>query len=242
MQDKASDFNDISQSVLLRSVAEQLKTPLMVIARKAELQQYTQEQLTEAQLSAITVQAESALRLVDSYLLGLDMLSQEMDIALEPVSLSALAYDVAHELSPIARQYNTDIALDVAGRYGQVMGHVSGLRAALHSIGSVMTEMASVEQKRQTIKLAVHKRSSGLVVGLYSDSAEKMRETLIVTRRARVQHMQQSAAQLTANSGAGILVADMLFAAMQAPLRAGRYKKQQGLAATLLPSQQLQFV
>lgn len=242
MQDMTSGFSNTSQSVLLRSVAEQLKTPLMVIARQAELQQYTQRQSTEAQIADIGAQARTALRLVDSYLLGLDMITQEMEVQLEPVSLSALAYDVAHELSPIARQYNADIALDVAGKYGQAMGHMAGLKAALHGIGAVMTEMASMEYKRHTVKLAVHKRNSGLVVGVYSDSVENMQEALLVARRARTHHMQQSVAQLTANSGAGILVADMLFTAMRASLRSGRYKKQQGLAATLLPSQQLQFV
>lgn len=239
MHDATLGFSDTSQSVVLRSVAEQLKTPLMVIARQVELQQLTQN---TAEMSSMGAQARTALILIDSYLLGLDLLTQGIEMQLEPISLSALTYDVAHELSPLANQYNTDIVLDVAGKYGQVMAHTSALRAALHGIGSVMTEMVSVEPGRQSIKLAVHKQKNGLVVGVYTNSGSNIQDSLRQVRQSRVEFARQSVAQVTGNSGAGLLVADALMEAMQIPLRAGRYKKQQGLAVTLLPSQQLQFI
>lgn len=239
MHNVTSSFSDSSQSIVLRSVAEQLKTPLTVIARQVELQQLSQEDFSVA---SIGLQARTALTLVDSYLLGLDLLTQDIEMNLEPVSLSALAYDVAHELSPLANQYNTDIVLDVAGKYGQAMAHLPALRAALHGIGAVMTEMVSVEPGRRSVKLAVHKQKNGIVVGMYADANVSMHESLRSARRSRSEFARQAATQLTSGSGTGLILADALLEAMNAPLRAGKYKRQQGIAATLLPSQQLQFV
>lgn len=241
MQDTTSNFEDISQSVVLRSVAEQLKTPLMIIARQAELRHRTGQSVSPEEIKVTQTQADIALRLVDSYLLGLDLIDQQMEIALEPVPITALLYDIAHELTPIAKQHNTIVELEVAGKYGQVMGHAAGLRAALHGLGAVMSEM-SLDTRSKSIRIAAHKRSTGIVVGVYSNVAEQIQSSLADARRAQKQYRRQSLVGMSAGSGAGVLVADAIFSAMNAPLRAGRYKKQQGLAATLLPSQQLQLV
>lgn len=236
-----SNVDDISQSVVLRSVAEQLKTPLMIIARQAELQHRTQQSVSSEEIKATQLQADIALRLVDSYLLGLDLIDQQMEIALEPVPIAALLYDIAHELTPIAKQNNTRVELEVAGKYGQIMGHAAGLRAALHGLGAVMSEVSSDTQP-VVIKIAAHKRPTGIVVGIYSSVAEQMQASLIEARQAQKHYRRQSLVGMSSGSGAGVLVADAIFSAMHTPLRAGRYKKQQGLAATFMPSQQLQLV
>lgn len=241
MQDITSNFDDISQSVVLRSVAEQLKTPLMIIARQAELQYRTNQTVSPEEVKATQTQADIALRLVDSYLLGLDLIDQQMEIALEPVPIAALLYDIAHELTPIAKQNNTTIELDVAGKYGQIMGHAAGLRAALYGLGSVMSEIP-LDTSLRSIKIAAHKRPTGIVVGVYSGAAEQMQSALAGARQAQKQYRRQSLVGMSSGSGAGVLVADAIFSAMNTSLRAGRYKKKQGFAATFMQSQQLQLV
>src|SRR6185436_14559132 len=96
--DVASGGEGLGADSLLLSVAEQLKAPLTAIARQAELGQLTgQVELTDA--AAIRTQATAALTLVDSYLLGLDLMQRQTQLRLEPVSIASTITDAAHDLS-----------------------------------------------------------------------------------------------------------------------------------------------
>jgi hypothetical protein len=53
---------------------------------------------------------------------------------------------------------------------------------------------------------------------------------------------RQPLTSLLGSSGAGVFVAEALAQAMTSRLRAGRHGRQAGLAMTLPPSQQLQFI
>jgi len=89
--------------------------------------------------------------------------------------------------------------------------------------------------------LASHRTAHGIVAGMYGEyamlSAPRWRKALALRGRAR-----QPFAALSAGSAAGLFVADTLLQAMTAQLRVGRYHHQQGMAATLQPSRQLQLV
>jgi hypothetical protein len=88
----ADDGGQLRTDSLLLSVAEHLKVPLTTIARQAELGQLTgQVNLTDA--AAIRAQAMAALTLVDSYLLGLELLSRQASLELEPVSVASTLTD-----------------------------------------------------------------------------------------------------------------------------------------------------
>ncbi len=241
MQEISSRNTNGSQAMLLRSVAEQLKTPLMYLARQAELGTGAANTPEEI-FKCMQVHADMSLRLVDSYLLGLDIADSQTALELEPVSLSAVLYDVAHDLTPLARQANTDVELILGGKYGQVMAHSAGLRAALYGLGLVLSEAATSGVVRKKLRIAAHRSRNGLVTGVYIDGIEKTQASLVDIQSSRSNFKRQAFSQLTANTGAGILVADTIFAAMQVKLRQGKYKGQQGLAATLLPSHQLQLV
>src|ERR1700676_2245607 len=88
---------------LLKAVAEQLKLPLLQIARRAELGQALPQDLAAWQ--QIQISADVALAMVEHYLFGLDFIEKQAALLLEPVSVSSVLNDVAHELSPMARQY-----------------------------------------------------------------------------------------------------------------------------------------
>lgn len=229
---------DNSQTLLLRSIAEQLKMPLMYIARQAELAQKCANDPIQ-NFKFMQTHADMALQLVDSYLLSLDLKARQMSLELEPVPLSAVLYDVAHELTPLAKQRNTDIELVLAGKYGQVMAHPDGLRAALYGLGFVLSEVVHPKKFRNTLRIAAHRTRGGIVAGVYMDD---IGELLRTNKFEQTTFVWQPFTNLTASSGAGIFIAETIFSAMQSRLRAGRFQKQQGLAATLQPSRQLELV
>ncbi len=227
---------------LLLSVAEQLKIPLTVIARHAELGQVTGD-TSLVDSATIRVQADAALQLVDSYLLGMQLLREQSVLPLEPVSISSLLVDVAHTLERFAQQYGVHLELSIAGKYQPVMASGRGLRAALLSLGFALVEAqaAQTHRKPRRVTLAAHRTPHGIITGMYGEY-----EALEPEQWRTALRLQGKAAQpfraLTPGSGAGLFVADAILRAMDSHLRVGRHDGQTGLAATLQPSQQLQFV
>lgn len=226
---------------VLQAVAEQLKVPLTIIARQAELSQA----LGAAQpddLRAMQVQATTALTLVDCYLLGLALAQGQMRLELEPVSLSSMLTSAAHELYYLARQHNIELEVQVAGKYGPVMANHRGLQAALVSLGyGLIGSGAQPDGRYRHITLGAHRTPHGLVAGMYGDyedlEAHEWRTALKLCGQA-----SQPFNAVCAGSGAGLFVADTILRAMTTQLRVGRRQKEAGLAATFQPSRQLAFV
>lgn len=234
------EATDIEQRMrLLRAVAEQLRLPLVTIARQSELVRMGTPDVSESILAAenMQIQAEAALKLVDSYLLGLELIEQTQ-LELEPVSVSSTLTDVAHALSGYAKQYGIGIELQIAGRYGPVMAHKRALQAALLNVGYGLAGQPAVLRRKRLI-LAAHRTPGGIVAGTYADaniSIESWRKALELQGRA-----VQPFTALT-GAAAGMFVADALGQVMATRLRVGRYAHQVGLALTLQPSKQLQLI
>lgn len=230
-------------SDVLAAVAEQLKVPLTIIARQSELGQGA---AALQGVNTIGIQANAALHLVDSYLLGLELFSQQTQLALEPVSVSSLLVDTAHTLRGFARSYGVEVTLDIAGKYEPVMAHAQGLQAALLSLGFAFVEAQAAQQAQAAdsqhhITLVAHRTRHGIVTGVYaagaSIAARDWRAALALCGKAA-----QPFTGLVTGSAAGLFVADTIFRSMTSSLRAGKYAHRHGLAATLQPSQQLQFL
>lgn len=244
MQMTRGGLDEKNTADLLSSVAEQLKVPLTIIARQAEVSQLVDPAAAQQGIMRdVRVQADAALNLVDSYLLGLQLLREQGTLLLEPVSVSSMLVDTAHALDRYAKQYDVDLELRIGGKYEPVMAHPLGLRAALLSLGYTLIESQAAQQRthRHQLSLAAHRTRHGIVAGVYGRyedvSAAEWRRALTLYGR-----VQQPFMTLSGGSGAGLFVANTILQAMSARLRVGRYQRQSGLATTLLPSQQLQFV
>src|SRR5579871_2514714 len=101
---------------LLKAVAEQLKLPLMQLARGAELNA-TETVLPWRNLQA---SADTALTMVDSYLYGLAIVEGQQELLLEPVSMPMILGEVAHQLAPLARQYHMELSEKPTGKLVQI--------------------------------------------------------------------------------------------------------------------------
>jgi hypothetical protein len=225
---------------LLLTVAEQLKLPLLQIARSAEL---AQKQKGTADLATIQTTADMAIRLLDSYLFGARLaLEDDYRLQLEPVSVSSVLYDTERQLAAMAKLYGVELQLDIAGQFGPVQANRQALQAALTSLGYALIEaLPSLNAKKLTLKLAVHNSRYGVVAGIYSDVEQVTTEALRQGRKLHG-HIRQPLATLSPSSGAGVFVADAIFQAMDTELQPTRHHNLHGLGAVLRPTPQLQLV
>lgn len=230
-------FDGNEQERLLGVLAEQLKLPLLQIARSAEFAYGKGE--TESYLD-ISYTADMALRLIDSYLLSVELQAMP-SLQLEPVSVSATLQDTAHALGQLARQYDTELQVDLKGKYQPVMAHRRSLESALMSLGYAFIEASSDQETKHTVILGAHHSSGGLIVGAYGNQpaigAEALRRGMALFGTAK-----QSLPGFSSTAGAGVFVAHALLRSMNAPLRSSRHNMLSGLAATLSPSHQLSLV
>lgn len=232
-----SDVPALSQQLLL-SVAEELKLPLLQIARRAEHGQLT----GEIDLKALQATADTALTLLDNYALGVRLATTPSALERESVSVSSVLYDAGQRLDAFAKSYGVSLELSVAGRYGPVVAHREGLEAALVSLGAALIEALPAQDNPQLrLQLATHRSRYGIVAGLYGETRQLSHEVLQKGRQ--LQHRsRQPLLQVTHTSGAGIFVADTILRAMDLHLMASRHHRLYGLGTVLQPTHQLQLV
>jgi hypothetical protein len=231
----------LSQRLLL-SVAEELKLPLLQIARQAEQARPG----SKANLATIQATADSALRLLDNYSLGVRLALEPEQMAIESVSVSSVLYDTGQQLESLAKSYGVELELNIAGRYGPVLAHRQGLQAALVSLGAALIEALPAQaaaggSSQLRLQLATHRSRYGIVAGLYADTKQVSNEALQHGRELQ-RHSRQPLMNLTHTSGAGIFVADTILRAMRLNLRASRHHRWYGLGTVLQPNHQLQLV
>lgn len=239
----AHDVIGSEQRILLRSIAEQLKMPLIYIARQAELNR-VEGAVSADVLADMQAYADTALRLVDSYVLGLEATNnQRLQLELEPMPLSATLYDIAHDLTPLAKQRNTRIELSLAGKYGPVMANQRGFKAALYSLGTVLSEATEhADDSPAILRIAAHRTPHGIVAGIYIDGLRPINTSMEYAQKLHDKKARRSFTGLRAATGAGVFIADSIFSAMETKLRVSQYRGSTGLAVTLQPSIQLQLI
>jgi hypothetical protein len=227
----------LSQQLLL-SVAEELKLPLLQIARQAE-----QGQLSgKPDLKTIQTSADTALRLLDNYILGVQLALRPEHFDVESVSVSSVLYDTGQQLDALAKSYGVNLELNISGKFGPVLAHRQGLQAALVSLGAALIEALPAQEMPQLkLQLATHRCRYGIVAGLYSDTRQLSNEALQKGRQLQ-RRSRQPFTNMTHTSGAGVFVADTILQAMDLHLVASRHHRLYGLGTVLQPNNQLQLV
>jgi hypothetical protein len=228
----------LSQQLLL-GVAEELKLPLLQIARQAELAQLN----GTANLTGVQAAAQTALQLLDNYVLGVRLALEPQHFPLEAVSVSSVLYDAAQQLDSFAKSYGVELELNIAGKYGPVLANRQGLQAALVSVGAALIEaIPALEGPRQLkLQLATHRSRYGVIAGVYADTRQLSNEALQRGRRLQGRS-RQPLLNLSQSNGAGIFVADAILHAMDLHLMASRHHRLHGLATVLQSNHQLQLV
>ena len=238
MADGEAGKSPVLSQQLLLSVTEELKLPLMQIARQAE----QAKPLKPADLVLIQTTADAALKLLDSYALGLRLALQTEHLTIEPVSVSSVLYDTGQQLEALAHNYGVELELSVSGRFGPVLAHRQGLQAALASLGAALIEALPAQESPQLkLQLATHRSRYGIVAGLYADT-KKLSHDVLKRGRSLQRRSRQPLVNLSPNSGAGIFVADAILNAMDLRLTPSRHHRLYGLGTVLQSNRQLQLI
>jgi hypothetical protein len=232
----------LSQELLL-NVAEELKMPLMQIARLAESERLSSRHDVSQNSCIIEATAESALQLIDNYALGIRLSLEPQNFDIESVSVSSVLYDTCHQLDALAKTYGVNLELNVSGRYGPVEANRRGLQAALASLGAALIEaLPAIDGKRQlNLQLATHRSRYGIVAGIYSETKNVSTRTLSSARRLGMAS-RQPLVNLSHKGGSGVFVAEAILRAMNLSLTTSRHNNLYGIATILQPNHQLELI
>lgn len=219
---------------VMLALAEQLKTPLVRIAQLSEAERNEHDEA-----AMITALSRQALQSIDTLIFA----QQQMMFELEPVSIGAVLYDVAHDLSVATRGQNVQVTIDQRGRDMPVMAHAAGLRAALRMTSDVILQLQDSNEQEQPrhIVLGHHRASEGLVVGSFGAST-LLTSSSLTTARTLYGRAAQAAPMIGLAGGASLAIADKLAAQLQSVLAVYRHNSVRGLGLRLLLSKQLRLV
>jgi hypothetical protein len=226
---------------LLAALSDDLSLPLLQI--KTTLEMMDHEASDNAAAHSMRLSAEAGLQLIEAYRLALR--AADHDIArMEPVAIGAILQDVADNLEPYAKQYATDLIVDVQGNLTPVLAHKPSLQAALQCLGASMirAQAAAAHQKRYYLMLGAHRGANGVIAaGVFSEVTELSDKTLR-TAHSLVGKAHQPLPDIPAGAASGVLIADMLCSSMWQPLRAAAHRRIGGLATHVPMSNQMQFI
>lgn len=220
---------------LLAALSDDLALPLLQIKSTLE---------AGGSSDQVALSVENGLQLVEAYKMTL-RINHDMDsLTHEPVAIGVVLQEVAHQLTPYAKKYATDLQVDVSGRLTPVLTHQPSLHIAIQVLSAslIRAQAAQVQQKRYKLLLGAHRSSESVIsTGVFSNieglSDKTLRSARFLTGRAR-----QPLPPLPPGAASGVLIADMLCTSMWQPLRAAAHSGMHGLATAIPISKQLQFV
>ncbi|HMS50092.1 MAG TPA: hypothetical protein PKA02_01475 [Candidatus Saccharibacteria bacterium] len=243
MRTKKNEYKKYSKDEerqLLASLAEQLRVPIVQMARLSE-------EDSKKNRKTIAAISRTANELIDAYQLVLQLHMQEGALHVEPVSLSALLHKTAQKTQRLAEEYRCDVQIDTKGSYEPVLINTEIIEAALSALSSVFIIESKVfgadtaRSSRPIVTLAAHRSRWGLVVGAYSSNTSMNNATY-----GRAKNLYGKARQpfnhIFTSAGAGVFIANALLAMAACNLHASRYHNMTGLAVTLKPASQLSLV
>ena len=229
------------QEQLFLGLAEQLTRPLLMLTQLAELATGDETLAAEKHWQMVRAIADSSLTLVESYALSLRVHGKVTSLQLEPITVSSLLYDTAHELQAFANQYGVELELESGSRLQPILADRAVLQSAMTSLGQVFVLSQAESDEPSVVRLAAHRSRYGVVAGLYGHAPQLGADSL---RRAHALQgtARQPLQRLVSGPAAGVFVADSLLRTLEARLHVARYRSLTGLAATLQPSHQLQLI
>ena len=226
--------NKNNNSKVLDSLISELRRPLTLIARQAELHKSQPE---DNHLRSIQKTAEETLKLIDSYLLTAQSEYGQQLLPVESFAAGSVIYDVAEEIRPAAKKANIEVVTDVNDAL--VLANRGGLEATiwclsnlvLAGISSPQAGALEITSKKSAnfLKISVLNRS----VNIKNSDFHKVRSNL------GKRHMALSSS--SSETGVRLAIADMLGESLGTKLRAIKVGDKRGIGFDLALSSQLRL-
>jgi len=230
---------------LLAALSDDLALPLLQVKTSLEINVNNNfdKNIVIDQSRSMSLNIESGLQLIEAYRLVLSS-QDNIENSLETVSIGGVLNDVAHQLTPYAKQYNTDLEVDVQSKLTPVIAHPASLFAAIQCLSASMlrAQAAQSQQKRYQLVLGAHRRVDNIVTTGVFCSARGLSDLTLRAARQLVGKARQPLPEVPSGAAGGVLIADMLCSAMWRPLRAAAHRNMNGLATGVPFTKQLQIV
>jgi len=230
---------------LLGALSDDLSLPLLQIKSSVEVLEQVSfaRAASRAQAERISLSADNGLQLIEAYRLVLKS-SQITDMDYEPVAIGAVLEEVAHQLSPYAKKYDTELLVNVQHHLTPVLAHQPSLSAALQVLSASMirAQAAQVRQKHYKLLLGAHRSPDSVISAGVFSNVQGLSDKTLRSARGLVGKARQPLPAIPAGAASGVLIADMLCTAMWQPLRAAAHGGMHGLATAVPISKQLVFV
>ncbi len=219
----------------------QQASPLLIDLQTRFLQIKTlSEQKSVDNIAEIELLSKHALATLDYTLFALD--AHQLSLPFTTVSAAAVASDVAHELTPLAKAYNVDIQLDAAHALEPVFANEAALRGSLHGLlSSLISARPSDNKPARVIIAAQQTLPTTQRLGVYSSD---IIISNLATKQARSlagQTRSVAPADLH-HSGVGLVATDQLLKMFNSSVKSFKHKGMQGLGFYVPLSTQLSLL
>jgi K+-sensing histidine kinase KdpD len=239
------DLHEFEQfRALLAALSDDLALPLLQIKTNLEILdgKVLTSKSSQEHTKSMSLSADAGLQLVEAYRLALRAKTLNHH-DMEPVAVGAVLQEVAHQLTPYANQYATDLEVDIQGKLTPVLAHRPSLTTALQCLAASMirAQAATSQQRRYRLLLGAHRSSGNIAAGVFSD-VHGLSDKTLRTAHELVGKAHQPMSGVPTGAASGVLIADMLCGSLWQPLRAAAHRKMGGLATSVPISKQLQFI
>jgi signal transduction histidine kinase len=227
----------------LVAAAHELKTPLAIIAHLAsslEDELLVTPAQRQASLRRIQLSAERTMRLIQGLTTSYRLSEQQLSLALnlQPVNITQVCEEVAHEITPFAKVQGQELQL----RLGQRSQLVVGDRELLHSVLFNLLDNA-IRHTPPGASVSMHiRRRTEVVRVCVHDSGPGIQPSDMTQLKQRLGKQTQPIITRSSGSGLGLYIAGQLAGAMGGRVGVGTVKAGADFHVDLLHSHQLSFV
>lgn len=213
----AVDGELYNSSSPLIAAAHELKAPLVVIRQLALLlQEEITKDITKQQeiSSQIKLTSERSLRLVEALTRSTRL--QESEFYSEPVQVTRLCEEVAHELSPLCKAMQKDIELKLPAQPVLAYANYDLLRSV--TVGLCDNALSHGETNSKVILSASNKKSYKTLRLSVRDDGPRLEKSALRKLRGRLGKTPQPLTRNPAASGLGLYIAGQFAEAMNSKL------------------------
>lgn len=234
MQGTAGNKN--RDQYILKSLISDIKRPLILITRQAEL---AQSRPDKQRLSSIEETAQKTLKLIDSYLLASQSEYGQQTLPVKSFGLGSVIYGVAEEIRPLARRANVEVVLEVNDAL--VSASPEGLKTVIWCLSDMVLTQTIAGQNNGTLEISAKKSVSGVHVSIHSASL-KIKNSDIDKARHQLGNSHMALSSASSDSGIRLAIASLLSESMGINLKASRAKNSGGIGFDIALSRQLQLI
>jgi len=225
----------------LVAAAHELKTPLTIITHLAaalEDEALVERRDRQVSLQRIQLSAERTLRLIHGLTTTYRLDGNQLSFDLQPVNVSQICEEVAHEMVPFAAMQDQRVELSL----GQKQQLVVGDRELVHSVLFNLLDNAIRHTPPQTtVNIAVRRRTDTVRICLHDDGPG-LRPSDITKLQHRLGKQIQPIITRSSGSGLGLYIAQTLARAMGGRIGVGQVERGADFHLDLLHSRQLTFL